>query len=355
MTAPISCTTATRAAALPSTALALLVRKKYGENFSVSANYYVDMISSASIDVLSSASPYKEQRTQYSVGVDYLRDKTTYSLNYIDSDEPDYKAHTASFGLSHDLFGDLTTINLGYSRGWDVVGEDTGGSISTVGRADPRNYSVGLSQIVTKRLILGLNYDVITDEGYLKSPYRKARFWCRPRLHSQPPSKIRSIRTPAPAMPPRSMRDIFYPIAPSCTAACATSTTPGASARKLPNSAISSRSRGPGHSKQVTATTRRPTRLSIRTSCRAPASRISWPATANFPPSTATRCGWARYDFAHSDWTWIQRGSLNMYYDRIQFQYERLPQQSCPGSPGRPSPWYSYGANVIQFFISIWF
>ena len=37
----------------------LLVRKKFAEKYSVSANYYVDMVSSASIDVLTTASPYQ--------------------------------------------------------------------------------------------------------------------------------------------------------------------------------------------------------------------------------------------------------------------------------------------------------
>ena len=41
----------------------LLVRKKFAEKYSVSANYYVDMVSSASIDVVTTASPYKEERS----------------------------------------------------------------------------------------------------------------------------------------------------------------------------------------------------------------------------------------------------------------------------------------------------
>ncbi|TLZ08224.1 MAG: hypothetical protein E6K31_14640, partial [Gammaproteobacteria bacterium] len=40
----------------------VLVRKKVGDNLSLSANYYEDMISSASIDVKLSASPYHETR-----------------------------------------------------------------------------------------------------------------------------------------------------------------------------------------------------------------------------------------------------------------------------------------------------
>ena len=46
----------------------MLVRKSFASNFSASANYYVDKVSSASIDVVTTASPYTEERTQYSVG-----------------------------------------------------------------------------------------------------------------------------------------------------------------------------------------------------------------------------------------------------------------------------------------------
>ena len=95
----------------------VLVRKQAGKDFSVSANYYVDSVSSASIDVVTSASPYKEERTQESVGVDYLRGKTLMSLGYMTSDENDYTADTAHFSLSQDIFGDLTTVTLGYARG----------------------------------------------------------------------------------------------------------------------------------------------------------------------------------------------------------------------------------------------
>ena len=36
----------------------LLVRKKVGKSVSIVGNYYVDMVSSASIDVITTASPY---------------------------------------------------------------------------------------------------------------------------------------------------------------------------------------------------------------------------------------------------------------------------------------------------------
>ena len=100
----------------------VLVRKKMAEKYALSANYYMDMVTSASIDVeVSGASEYKEERDQYSLGFDYLRSKTTYSLNYTDSKENDYEAATTTFGISQDLFGDLTTISMGFSKGSDTV------------------------------------------------------------------------------------------------------------------------------------------------------------------------------------------------------------------------------------------
>ncbi|MGB5624321.1 MAG: hypothetical protein WBM61_01210, partial [Woeseiaceae bacterium] len=50
----------------------ILMRKKVGKSTSFVANYYVDMVSSASIDVVTTASPYTEERTQWSLGMDYL-------------------------------------------------------------------------------------------------------------------------------------------------------------------------------------------------------------------------------------------------------------------------------------------
>src|SRR5688572_20442877 len=100
----------------------VLVRKTMAEKYSVSANYYLDMVTSASIDVqVSGASEYKEERDQYSLGFDYLRGKTTYSLSYTNSEEDDYSASTTSFNISQDLFGDLTTISMGFAKGDDQV------------------------------------------------------------------------------------------------------------------------------------------------------------------------------------------------------------------------------------------
>jgi hypothetical protein len=159
------------------------VRKKFGENYAASVNYYVDMVSSASIDVRLSASPYTERREQKSLSFDYLRGKSTYSLGYINSEESDYEADTSFFSISQDMFGDLTTVTLSYKRGWNDILRNT--KIGGVKQLDPafapkisdiRAYGLGISQVLTRNAILGLNFEVITDEGYLQSPYRSVRF-----------------------------------------------------------------------------------------------------------------------------------------------------------------------------------
>ncbi|MEP7245106.1 MAG: DUF3570 domain-containing protein [Gammaproteobacteria bacterium] len=161
----------------------ILVRKKIGDNFSVAANYYEDMVSSASIDVKLSASKYEETRKQKSVSFDFLHGKSTYSAGVIGSKEQDYTADTAFFALSQDMFGDLTTVSLGFTRGWNKVYRNVKLADGTKMRdptfkdgADSRDYSLGLSQVLTRNLILALAYEVITDEGFLNSPYRSVRY-----------------------------------------------------------------------------------------------------------------------------------------------------------------------------------
>lgn len=152
----------------------VLVRKSVGNQVSLTGQYYVDTVSAASIDVLANASEYEEERTEYSGGIDYLHDKTTMSLGYTNSTENDFVADSVHFGISQDFFGDLTNISLGISQGWDEIGIRENDTFEE--EADRRHYRLGLSQILTKNWIVGMNFEAITDEGYLNNPYRKFRF-----------------------------------------------------------------------------------------------------------------------------------------------------------------------------------
>lgn len=152
----------------------ILVRKSVGKSVSLSANYYVDMVSSASIDVITTASPYTEERTQYSVAGDYLRGNTTISAGYTSSVESDFDANTYHLAVSQDMFGQLTTLTMSYSYGDDTVGKSDDPDFS---RDNTRqHYGVGLTQILTRNMVAALNIEVITDEGFLNNPYRSVRF-----------------------------------------------------------------------------------------------------------------------------------------------------------------------------------
>jgi hypothetical protein len=139
----------------------VLVRKKITENFAVEANYFIDKVSGASVDILSNASPMKDTRKQKTVSVEYLHDKTTYNASFINSVERDYISNTTHISLSQDMFGDLTTVTLGFSHTGDKVGDNGGTAnkpmVAWVGHADTRSYAAGISQILTKNLIAGIN------------------------------------------------------------------------------------------------------------------------------------------------------------------------------------------------------
>jgi hypothetical protein len=152
----------------------ILVRKSVGKSVSIAANYYVDMVSSASIDVITTASPYTEERTQYSLSADYLRGNTMMSVGFTSSEESDFDSSTYNLSIAQDMFGDLTTLTLSYAYGDDTVGRsDDPGFFRDNTR---QHYGIGVTQILTRNLISALNFEVITDEGFLNNPYRSVRY-----------------------------------------------------------------------------------------------------------------------------------------------------------------------------------
>lgn len=152
----------------------VLVRKQFADTVSVYGNYYVDMVSSASIDVETTASEYTEERTQTSVGIDYLTGKTTMSLGATTSKENDYDATTYGFGISQDFFGDLSTLGLSVSFGDDIVRRN--GDDEFEDEAKRTRYGLSFSQVITKDMIAGLNIETVIDEGFLNNPYRSVRY-----------------------------------------------------------------------------------------------------------------------------------------------------------------------------------
>jgi hypothetical protein len=343
----------------------VLVRKTMAEKYSVSANYYLDMVTSASIDVkVSGASEYKEERDQYSLGFDYLRGKTTYSLSYTNSEEDDYSASTTSFNISQDLFGDLTTISMGFAKGDDQVRRSitdlaSGSRIIDPGfeqDVDRWSYRVGVSQILTKSMIASLGLEVITDEGYLNNPYRSFRYVdpLNATRYALATEKYPRTRTSnAVALDAK----YFLPYRAAVHAGYRFFTdTWGIRADTMEL----------GYTHPLKAT---PWifEASVRYYQQGNADFYSdlFPRIdfQNFMGrdkelstfNSQTLHVGATYEFAKNGWRFIKKGQFSVFYDRIEFDYEDFRDASNTSLVAGTEPLYSFGANVFQVFMSVWF
>lgn len=154
----------------------VLVRKGIGDSVSVSVNKYMDNVSGASIDVdmITGGSKYTETRDQQSLSVDYLYDKSIMSYSYTESIENDYEAFTHNISMTQEMFGGLTTVGISYT-----IGNNTVGIVGDPLFSEPvalRGYRLTLSQILTKNTVMSVIYEIITDEGFLRNPYRQVRY-----------------------------------------------------------------------------------------------------------------------------------------------------------------------------------
>jgi len=150
---------------------AVLVRKSLADKVSLSGSYYLDMVSNASIDVVTTASKYKETRREETLGLDYVYRDASITLSASNSSEPDYTAKSAGIDVSQEVFGGMTTISLGYTRAWDKVGEKGVGFFDS---ARHWRYRLGATQVLTPRILMSANFEAVSDDGFLGSPYRVA-------------------------------------------------------------------------------------------------------------------------------------------------------------------------------------
>ena len=143
---------------------AILVRKNIADKVSLTGNLYIDMVSNASIDVVTTASPYRETRTEFGLGLDHTVRDTLIHVGLTRSSEPDYRATTASMDVSQEVFG---------GRGQDDVGKH--GQSGYFDHATHWQYRLGATQILSPRWLLSANAEAMADDGFLGSPYRVAQ------------------------------------------------------------------------------------------------------------------------------------------------------------------------------------
>ena len=331
----------------------ILVRKSIGDSFSAAANYYVDNVTSASIDVLATASPYTEERTEIGLSGDYLRDRTTMSLSYVNSEESDYKARTIGFSISQDMFGDLTTVSLAYAQGDNVILKN--GDSTFRETATTRNYRVSLSQVITKNSLLTGIFETITDQGYLQNPYRSARYCV-------PPAPDCSGFAYEPEVYPRtrtsnamSLRGRYYlPWRASVYAGYRYYTdTWGIRSNTFDAGYI--------HTLQKSWLLEFNFRHYSQGKADFYEDIFPYQNAQNFlardkelSTYTSQSAGAGLTYSFDTGWKYVDRGSLNFYYTYIFFDYKDFRNALDPAPPEQ-QPLYNFSANVIRAFVSIWY
>jgi len=331
----------------------LLVRKKFAEKYAASANYYVDMVSSASIDVITTASPYTETRTQYGVGFEYLRNKVTYSAAFSNSSENDYEADTATLAISQDMFGDLTTVSLFFTRGWDDVTRR--GDATFADEIDRRIYGVDISQVATKSMVLGLSYETITEEGFLNNPYRQVRYLDPDAAvgFSFEPERYPRTRT-GNALSLRARYFLPYRAAIQGDYRFYTDTWDILA-----------------HTAEISYTHPLDDEWTFDVRYRFYTQDAAEFYSDLFPRSdfqnflardkelstmTSHTLGFGvAYEFKSPRMSFLSRSSLSLRYDRMRFEYDDFRDISTTGFAPGTEPFYSFDADVIRFFFSGWF
>jgi hypothetical protein len=330
----------------------LLMRKQFAGKFSASANYYVDNVSSASIDVVTTASPYEEKRTQYSLGLDYLHDRWLMNIGFTSSKENDFVAETVSFGVSQDMFGDLTTVSLGYSLGDDIVTRR--GDNNFTDTVQRQHYRLGLSQILTQNLLLALSFETITDEGFLNNPYRSVRYVDTSSAfgYSYEPEVYPRTRTSDAA----ALRLRYY--LPYRAA------LHGEFRSYSDTWDIKSQTMELGYTHPLDSGIVIEAKLRGYSQDKADFYSDLFP-TAQYQnflardkelstfKSTTFRLG-VSYEILEGGWKFVERGSVSFFYDHIFFDYEDFRDLTQSTGVAGAEPFYNFNADVVQLFVSFW-
>jgi hypothetical protein len=270
-------------------------------------------------------------------------------------------SRTGFFSVSQSMFGDLTTVSFGFTRGWDHVGEDSyrdghyedGGRVTTwVGDADHRNWQASLSQVLTRNLLLGLNFETDESDGYLQSPYRSARY-LNPEGMVQTEAQVTPNTRTGNAgsaqlkyyLPWHAALDGSYRIYHDTWGILAHTLGAGYTQPLFTNWTFNGTVRYYRQSAATFYSDLFPFEDSqnFMSRDRELAQFQDW--TLGLGASWQFHPGWPR---------WIEKGTLNLSYNRLHVAYDDFHNFTVGGSPSGV-PLYGFDANVTQIFISFWY
>lgn len=143
------------------------------EGSEVTARAVVDVISAASVDVVSHATPgFSEVRREADLGGARRIGVYLPALRYRYSDEPDYRSHSFGGSVSRDLADHDTTLALSYDVTLDTVGRSGTSFDLWSRRLTSHAAEASWTQVLSPLTIGRLAYSLTVQDGYLEKPYR---------------------------------------------------------------------------------------------------------------------------------------------------------------------------------------
>ena len=141
--------------------------------WSMDGSYLVDVVSAASVDIVSTASRHwTEVRQAGTLGGTYKPGTFGVSLNGAISSEPDYLSLAGGGAVTQDFADKNVTLLLGFNHGHDVAGR-TGTPFSIFSRElNIESFKAGLTLVLGKRTVASFVGDFILQTGDSSKPYR---------------------------------------------------------------------------------------------------------------------------------------------------------------------------------------
>ena len=145
------------------------------DRMKISVHVAEDILTSASSEVRTYASKGQitDLRNEYQVNYESQIPDGTLSLGVITSDEHDYSSRAISAGGTREFFTKNTVVGFGFASGQDKI--TATGNANFLETMQHEVYSISLSQILSKNSLVQILYDFRVENGFLASPYRKAK------------------------------------------------------------------------------------------------------------------------------------------------------------------------------------
>jgi hypothetical protein len=160
------------------------------EAWTLNGHYLADIITSASVDVVTSATakapcaiaspstpaekceqaPFHETRHEGAGSLVYADGTRVASLGYVYSVENDWRSHSFSGGFSHDLFNHQLTLGLSGSFTTNAVGRSHDLFFHRTLNQGSASFDVGV--VASKRDLVTVGYTFMYLRGFQSSPYR---------------------------------------------------------------------------------------------------------------------------------------------------------------------------------------